>query len=581
MSDQQQPPPFNQNAINVSGGQLQAKIVAQGSHNKNINVDKIEVKVDGNDLLPLLKELLDFKRQFEQAGFKADIAAPALPTAQVASVVGGIDGKERTAHQPADPSASLHGMRLSNIPVQAEQIDRLAQNAPVLDQLFHKIDVLAGPDAQAVQEIEVQGQHIKLVDLALQRGNLALWRFRRANARLFGQQITALFLAQTEWPAPPELQALTQQARANLDVLRGLLLVQFVAPQRPDLVMPVLHQLEQGRWRQVLDDWAARKVYDDESVHGTRIQLESLGERYQPEEVRATAREADANFAEALRRDPGNTAAMVNLGIIKAESALFFYIETGQADRATLEQAHNLFRQARGLLQQRNDQASRVALAKCLLYKATALPPQAKLEAVQWAALQAHLIRASLSQQAQRTINWDVAQRNFARREPSFFQVERIQQARDLFQQAGETTFAEECVQMLQGIEQAKNMLPQQVPMMQAAAPIVGTWQYQGQSRMAKANGMLVFDAQGVTHWLANAQSMMGAQRVICLGNYQVMGNMIVVQGQRWAMPMQLGATPPAMPMPFVDRIMIQQNNGVQLVLLSQEDGLQLFCQRV
>ncbi len=579
MSDQQAPPPHNQNAINVSGGQLQAKIVAQGSHNKNINVDKIEVKVDGNDLLPLLEELLAFKHQFEQAGFRAEIAAPALPTAQVTSVVRGLDGKERPAHQPADPAASLHGVRLANLPVQAEQVDQLAKNAPALDQLFRKIDVMAGPDAQAVQEIEVQGQRVKLVDLALQRGNLALWRFRRANARLFGQQATALFLAQTEWPAPPELQAFTQQARANLDLLRGLLLVQFVAPQRPDLIMPVLNQLEQGRWRQVLDDWATRKVFDDETVHGTRIQLESLGEPYQPEEVRATAREADANFSEALKRDPTNTAAMVNLGIIKAESALFFYIETGQADRATLEQAQNLFRQARGLLQQRSDQSSRVALGKCLLYKATSLPPPARLESVQWAALQARVLRASLPQHAQRTINWDVAQRNFARRDPGFFQTERIEQARDLFRDAGETTFAEECVHMLQGIEQARTMLPQQMQMMQAAAPIVGTWQYQGQSMLARANGTLVFDAEGVTHWLANAQSMMGAQRVICLGSYQVMGNMIVVQGQRWTMPMQFGA--PTMPMPFVDRIMIQQNNGAQLVLLSQQDGLQLFCQRV
>ena len=242
-----QSPPFsNQNAINVSGGQLQAKIVAQGSNNKNINVDRLEIKVDGKDLLPLFEELLAFKRQFEQAGFQADIAAPALPTAQVTSVVQPLDGKDRPAHQPANPSASLHGVRLANLPVQADKVDQLAKNAPALDQLFRKIDVMAGPDAQAVQEIEVQGQRVRLVDLALQRGNLALWRFRRANARLFGQPATALFLAQTEWPAPPDLQAFTQQARANLNLLRGLLLMQFVAPQRPDLILPVLGQLEQG-----------------------------------------------------------------------------------------------------------------------------------------------------------------------------------------------------------------------------------------------------------------------------------------------------------------------------------------------
>src|SRR5579885_610298 len=110
------PGPMNQNAVNVSGGQLQAKIIAQGNHNKNISIEQLEVKVDGRDLLPLLEELLAFKHQFEQAGFKAEIAAPALPTAQVTSVVQPLDGKDRPAHRPADPSASLHGMRLAPLP---------------------------------------------------------------------------------------------------------------------------------------------------------------------------------------------------------------------------------------------------------------------------------------------------------------------------------------------------------------------------------------------------------------------------------------------------------------------------------
>jgi hypothetical protein len=577
----QPPPQSSQNAINVSGGQLQAKIVAMGNNNQNINVDKIEVKVDGNDLLPLLEELLSFKRQFEQAGFRPEIAAPALPTEQVTSVVHALDGKDRPAHHPAaDPSASLHGMRLTNLPVQPEKVDQLAKNAPVIDQLFRRIDQMAGPQAHAVQEIEVQGQRVKLVDLALQRGNLALWRFRRAYARLFGQQATALFLAQTEWPAPPELHAFTQQARTNLDLLRGLLLVQLVAPQRPDLIMPIQSQLEQGRWRQVLDDWATRNVFDDEAIQTARTQLEAVGERYQPQEVRAAAREAESNFAEALRRDPQNTAALVNLGSIKAESALFFYIETGQADRAALHQAQNLFSQARDLLKQRADTASRVALGKCLLYAATSLPHQATLESVQWAATQARLLRASLSQQAQRTINWEVAQRNFARRDPGFFQPASIQQARDLFIGAGENALAEQCIQTLQGIENFKNMLPQQLQLAQAAAPVIGTWHYQGQSMLATLNGLLVFDAEGVVHWLANVQSMMGMQRGIVLGRYQVMGNVIVIQGTRWMIPMQFAAMPP-MPELYGERMMIQGNTGAQLALVTQQEGLQLFCQRV
>jgi hypothetical protein len=142
-----------------------------------------------------------------------------------------------------------------------------------------------------------------------------------------------------------------------------------------------------------------------------------------------------------------------------------------------LQQARNLFSQARGLLQQRADRAGRVTLGKYLLYAATSLPPQASLEAVQWAATQARILRSSLPQHAQRTINWEVAQRNFARRDPGFFQLAGIQQARDLFYGAGEMALAEQCVQTLQSIEQFKNILPQRLPLMQAAAPIVGTWQ--------------------------------------------------------------------------------------------------------
>lgn len=573
-----QPPSIsNEGNFNVSGGQFQGKVIALGHGNQIIN---LELKVEGKDALAQIEALLAFKHQYEQAGFRAEIATPVLPTEQVTSVVQALDAKNQPAHQARNPSASLHGLRLANLPVQPEKVDQLAKNAPAIDQLVRRIDQMAGPNAQAVQEIEVQGKRVRLVDLALQRGNLALWRFRRAYSRLFGQQATALFLAQTEWPAPPELQAFTQQARTNLDLLRGLLLVQLVAPQRPDLIMPALGQLEQGRWRQVLDDWAARRVFDDEAIQSGRTQLEAVGERYQPEEVRAAAREAESNFAEALKRDPQNTAALVNLGTIKGESALFFYIESGQANRAALQEAQNLFSQARDLLKQRADPASRVALGKCLLYAATSLPPQASLEGVQWAATQARLLRSSLPQQAQRTINWEVAQRNFARRDPGFFQIGAIQQARDLFTGAGESALAEQCIQTLQGFEQFKQVLPQQLQMAQAAAPIVGTWSFQGQSMLAAMNGMLVFDAEGIIHWMANVQSMMGMQRGIILGRYQVMGNVIVIQGQRWMMPMQFAGMP-TMPELFGDRMMIQGNSGAQLRLVTQQDGIQMFCQRM
>jgi hypothetical protein len=574
----QPPGPAQQNNFNFSGGEFQGKILAFGSNNQNVN---LEINVQGKDVLPLLEELLAFKRQFEQAGFKADIATAALPTAQVTSVVHPIDGKGGVSPRPAaDPSASLHGIRLAPLPVQPEKVDQLAKNAPVLDQLFRKIDQMAGPRAQAVQEIEVGSKRVRLVDLALQQGNLALWRFRRAYARLFGQQTMAIFLAQAEWPAPPEFQAFTSQARSNLDVLRGFLLFYMVAPQRPQVAMHVINQLEQGRWRQVLDDWAARKVFDDEAIQSTRTELEAIGEPYRPEEVRSALREAEGHFSEALKRDPRNTAALVNLGTLKAESATFFYIETGHPDRAALQQAQTLFSQARDLLKQRADKESRVALGKCLFYSAIALPPQAALESVQWAALQSRLTQASFSQQAQRTVNWGVFQRNLARRSPDFFNTASINEARPLFFDAGETALADQCAQMLQGFEQFRAMLPQRLPLMQAALPVVGSWRYQGRSMLAVMNGVLVFDSEGLIHWMADMQGVMGAQRVVCVGGYQVMGNGIAVQGQRWNMPFPYVGMP-TMPAPFVDQMMIQSNTGAQLVLMTQQEGMQFFCQRM
>ena len=69
-------------------------------------------------------------------------------------------------------------------------------------------------------------------------------------------------------------------------------------------------------------------------------------------------------------------------------------------------------------------------------------------------------------------------------------------------------------------------------------------------------------------------------QHYIFMGGYQVMGNMIVVQGQRWTIPLQFGGMA-APPMPYVERIIIQSSAPAQLALLAQQEGLQLSCQRM
>ena len=560
----------NEGDINVRSEQITGKIIAPGHGNQIIN---LEINLGGKDMLAQIEALLDIKRQYDQAGLKADIATPAPPV-QI------VDGKDQPSFQSIDLSASLHGSQPANLPMQAEKAEQMAKSEPAINQIFRIIDRMAGPNAQAVQEIQVQGKTVKLVELNLQRGNLALWRFRRANARLFGGQSAALLTARSEWPATPEMQAFTLQARANLDMLRGWMLVESIAPQRPDLVMPVMNQLQQGLWRQVLDDWASRKIFDDEVIQGSRVQLEAVGETYRPEEVRTAASEAEGNFAEALKRDPQNTVALVNLGIIKAESALFFYIETGLVDRAALQQAHDLFDQARELLKQRGDRNGRVALGKCLIYAATSLPPQASLEAVHWAAIQVNALRSSLPQHAQRAINWEVVQRDLARRDPGFFQPDVVRQARGLFSDAGETALAEQCARTLQVVEQFSQMLPRQLHLMQTSSPIVGTWSYQGQSMLASVNGVLVFDAGGGIHLNINTQNMMGLQSGFIMGGYQVMGNIIVVQGQRLLTPIQFAGMS-AMPEPYVDRFMIQKYSETQLILMTQTEGIQLFCQRM
>ncbi|HEY7356762.1 MAG TPA: WD40 repeat domain-containing protein, partial [Ktedonobacterales bacterium] len=171
--------------------------------------------------------------------------------------------------------------------------------------------------------------------------------------------------------------------------------------------------------------------------HYERAYLKAIGERYDPQAVRAAAQQAETSFAEALRRQPDNSVALVNWGAIKAESALFFSIESGAVDRSRLQGAQALFNRAEGQLQQRQDRDGQIALGMGLLYDATCLPPDANLEAIQWAARRTESMRREFPPEAAGAIQWEMVQRNWARRDARFFDEEKIKRARQILTAAG------------------------------------------------------------------------------------------------------------------------------------------------
>jgi WD40 repeat protein len=211
----------------------------------------------------------------------------------------------------------------------------------------------------------------------------------------------------------------------------------------------VVQQLSQGRWHEVLQGWAAQGQIKAEALQYEYDYLKAIGHSYHPEQVRAAAQEAEDCFVQALRRQPDNTAALVNLAAIKTESALIFYLETGTPDRVRLQEARSLFNQAHALLERRPDQQGRIALAACLLYEATSLPPQAVLESVKWAARQRRQLQQQEGRDAQAGVHWEVVQRNLARRDPQFIDWQKIKRASQILAGAGATAllfFAQEAL---------------------------------------------------------------------------------------------------------------------------------------
>lgn len=357
------------------------------------------------------------RNQLTSSGLSPTIAAPCLSAEDF---------------QPDAPFRSPLGIP----PPLVGDADQLARSFALLDGFLEQLDQRFDGTLVGLNDGRQQGLNVS--DLLLQEGNLTLWRFRQGALRLFAEQASLFALAEPQNPAQPELVAFQAAARVDLDVLRGWMLFQKYRASQPVLIdQAVFMALLQGHWQVVLNGWSTGQRLSLEQIQAERSYLNTLGERYDAQAVQTAVREAEWYFREALCRQPTQSVALVNLAALLAESALLTYIETGTADRTRLQQARDLFRRAHNLLDQRSDQEGKVALAQCLLYEAISLPPEARLEIVQWASSQAQQLRATLGPDAPGSVRWDIAQRNLARRDPSFFDWEKIGQARDILVSVG------------------------------------------------------------------------------------------------------------------------------------------------
>lgn len=373
----------------------------------------------------------------------------------------------------------------------ARNADQLAWNFASLNGFLGQLDQRFGGTLLRLNDGQ---QSLNQGDLLIQKGNLALARFRQGALRLFAEQASLYALAEPQNPTRPAPGAFQAAARAHLDVLRGWVLFQkYRASQPAPIDQAAFAALSQGRWQAVLDGWRSGQRLSQEQVQAEWSYLSALGERYDAQAVQRAADDAEWYFREAIRRQPGQSAAPVNLAALLAESALLTYIETGNPDRARLQQARTFFRHAHDLLDQRSDQDGRVALAQCLLYEATSLPPDAHLEMVQWAVNQTEQLRTALGVDAPGSVRWDIARRNLARRDPSFVNWKKIEQARDLLVGAGTMAFLVTLSQQLPGLH---------APLIQEAAAGIGF--HSAPPQLAHPGG----SAAGSAHAFAGGQSI-------------------------------------------------------------------------
>lgn len=324
--------------------------------------------------------------------------------------------------------------------------DQLAENFASLYGFLGQLDQQFGGTLVGMNDGQ---QDLNVSALLLQKGNQTLWRFRQGALRLFAEQTSLYMLTELQDPAQPMLGAFQTAAKTNLEVLRGWVLFQKYRTKTPALIdLQAFNELSQGHWQVVLDLWSTGQCLSPEQAQAERSYLNALGDHYDTQMVQIAVREAEWYFREALRRQPNQSAALVNLAALLSESALLAYIEMGRADRTRLEEARKLFQQAHAILNQRQDRDGQIALAQCLLYEATSLPPDARLEIIGWASSQMQQLRNALEAHAPELIPWGIAQRNLARRDPSFVDRKKIEQARDILMGAGAmailTTLAEQ-----------------------------------------------------------------------------------------------------------------------------------------
>lgn len=532
------------------GGGTQHAVVASGD-------------IEQQTVRRLLDAALGQKEELERIGVQPGIAAPVLPAG------GGGEATGLWQMLPAAPSSP------GTDPAQTRR----------LTTAFNQVSALRGEVDDRVDgtvvAVRAGSTTLDLADLLVQQGSYALWRFRSAYARLFGEQMTAFFRAMLEWPAPPETQLLNSRAAADVQVLRGMAFSQLAAAllaDQPGALPRTMNELAAGRWREVLAGLERGGRLDAEQAAQLRTQLEAIGQPFVADDVTTAVREAEQAFREALSLDPANTSALVNLATLLSESAAFDYVASGWKDRARLIEARDRFAEAHALLLRRTDPAGRGELARCRLYAAVMLPPDAVLESVQPTIAYTNLMRASISRAAQQTIRWDVVQRGLARSYADFLDTQGIAEARDLFVLAGERALANQCMQTLALVRQAQAMRDTQVRWMQAIWPIVGLWSYRGGNMFTQASGVIVFDADGHFHWAASTGPgpMMPARQELSIGDYGVEGNVIRLQGMGWTL-----LPVPAPTGSGLVTIVVQNYNQNQLYLFSPADGIQVLAERM
>ena len=423
---QQSPAPTPGGGNIYISGRVEGKNFAIGPYARvNVVENHFNAEIGETRLRQMIVRIL------QEGGTQADHLAALGVSSGVAPLV--LRAEQLSPQEPFAPPIGIPPLPSS---VQPSDLNRTSAGFAQISQLLGQIDQqIQGGKAQ---EVSAGGQSLNLGALLLQQGNLDLWRFRQGASRLFAEQASFYALSEPQSPAQPAVQAFQAAARSNVEVLRSWMLFQKYRTRQPALIDQTdWNALNQGRWQAVLDSWVATRRLSSEQAQAERLYLSALGKRYDSQAVQTAAREAEWSFSEVLRRQPDQSAALVNLAALLAESALLAYIETGVADRARLQQARNLFQQAHVLLDHRPDREGQIALAQCLLYEATSLPPDAHLEQVQWAIRQEQQMRATLGQNALGSLRLDIAERNLARRDPSFFDEKKIEQARDILIGAG------------------------------------------------------------------------------------------------------------------------------------------------